>query len=39
MDGLIKVGDDGGDGLEVNQEGLIQALTALNNFIHEHTEY
>ncbi|KAF2003922.1 hypothetical protein P154DRAFT_427978 [Amniculicola lignicola CBS 123094] len=38
MDGLVKIGDDGGDGLEVSQEELTQALTALNNFIHEHKE-
>lgn len=38
MDGLVKIGDDHGDGLEVNQENLVQALTALNNFIHEHRE-
>ncbi|KAF2270843.1 hypothetical protein CC78DRAFT_527835 [Lojkania enalia] len=39
MDGRIKVGDDGGDGLDISQEELIQAITALNNFIHEHTDY
>lgn len=39
MDGMIKVGDDGGDGLDVEQESLTQALTALNNFIHEHREF
>ncbi|ORY19829.1 hypothetical protein BCR34DRAFT_471330 [Clohesyomyces aquaticus] len=39
MDGLIKVGDEAGDGLEISQETLIEALTALNNFIHEHKEY
>ncbi|KAF2192507.1 hypothetical protein K469DRAFT_717048 [Zopfia rhizophila CBS 207.26] len=39
MEGPIKVGDEGGDGIEVNQEDLVEALTALNNFIHEHKEY
>ncbi|KAK7188659.1 hypothetical protein DPSP01_013314 [Paraphaeosphaeria sporulosa] len=41
MDGLIKIGDDRetGDGLEVNQEDLISALTAINNFIYEHHEF
>lgn len=38
IDGLVKIGDDCGDGLEVNQENLVQALTALNNFIHENRE-
>ncbi|KAF2109290.1 hypothetical protein BDV96DRAFT_502922 [Lophiotrema nucula] len=38
MDGRVKIGDDGGDGLEMNQEQLMEALTALNNFIHEHKE-
>jgi hypothetical protein len=37
-DGLVKVGDDRGDGLEVSRESLVQALTALNNFIHERKE-
>ena len=35
MDGIVKVGDDGGGGLEVDQQSLIQAITALNNFIDE----
>lgn len=41
MDGLIKIGDDRetGDGLEVSQENLVSALTALNNFIYEHHEF
>ncbi|KAF2703884.1 hypothetical protein K504DRAFT_165697 [Pleomassaria siparia CBS 279.74] len=39
MDGLVKIGDEVGDGLEVNQESLIQALTALNNFVHECKEF
>lgn len=39
IDGKLKVGDEGGDGLEVSQESLTQALTALNNFIHEHREF
>jgi hypothetical protein len=39
MDGLIRVGDDAGDGLEIDQETLVGALTALNNFIYEHKEY
>ncbi|KAF2738353.1 hypothetical protein EJ04DRAFT_50692 [Polyplosphaeria fusca] len=39
MDGRVKIGGDlGGDGLEVNQQSIIEALTALNNFIHEHNE-
>ncbi|KAF2787832.1 hypothetical protein K505DRAFT_329403 [Melanomma pulvis-pyrius CBS 109.77] len=38
IDGMVKIGDDCGDGLEVNQESLVQALTALNNFIHENRE-
>jgi len=38
-DGLIKIGEeDNGDGIEVEQEAIVQALTALNNFIHEHRE-
>jgi hypothetical protein len=37
-DGLVKIGDDQGDGLDVSQESLTQALTALNNFIHERKE-
>lgn len=41
MDGLVKVGNDGmsGDGLEVDQEALKQALMAINNFMHEREEY
>ncbi|KAF3040332.1 hypothetical protein E8E12_008657 [Didymella heteroderae] len=41
MDGLVKVGNDGmnGDGLEVDQEALKQALLAVNNFMHEREEY
>lgn len=37
----MKIGDDGvsGDGLEVNQESLKQALLALNNFIYEQGEF
>ncbi|KAH7126909.1 hypothetical protein B0J11DRAFT_289350 [Dendryphion nanum] len=38
MDGLVKVGDDNGDGLEIPQEKIIEAITALNNFIHERKE-
>ncbi|KAF2681280.1 hypothetical protein K458DRAFT_309795 [Lentithecium fluviatile CBS 122367] len=38
MDGMVKIGDDNGGGLEISQESLTQALTALNNFIHEHKE-
>jgi len=38
-DGLIKIGgEDNANGIEVEQEALVQALTALNNFIHEHRE-
>lgn len=39
MDGLVKVGDEGGGGLEVSQESLNLALTALNNWIYEHREF
>lgn len=41
MDGLIKIGADemSQDGLEISQERLKSALEALNNFIHEQTEY
>lgn len=41
MDGMIKIGDDRetGDGIEVSQENLVSALTALNNFIYEHREF
>lgn len=37
----MKVGNDGmsGDGLEVDQETLKQALMAINNFMHEREEY
>lgn len=38
MDGLIKIGDEDGDGLEISQERLKLALAALNNWIHEHKE-
>ena len=38
MDGLVKIGDDQGDGLDISQESLTHALTALNNFIHERKE-
>jgi hypothetical protein len=40
-DGMVKVGVDtmSGDGLEVNQECLKQALLAVNNFMHEREEY
>jgi hypothetical protein len=38
---MVKVGADSmsGDGLEVNQECLKQALLAINNFMHEREEY
>ncbi|KAJ4990471.1 hypothetical protein SVAN01_04133 [Stagonosporopsis vannaccii] len=41
MDGLVKVGNDSmeGNGLEVNQEALKEALLAVNNFMHEREEY
>lgn len=41
MDGLVKVGNDtmDGNGLEVNQEALKEALLAVNNFMHEQEEY
>ncbi|KAF2823528.1 hypothetical protein CC86DRAFT_298766 [Ophiobolus disseminans] len=41
VDGLIKIGADemSQDGLEVSQDSLKRALEALNNFIHEQTEY
>jgi hypothetical protein len=39
MDGLVRVGDDGDHGLEVDRQGLIEAITALNNFIHECKEF
>lgn len=39
IDGMLKIGDEGGDGLEVSQDDLTRALTALNNFIHEHREF
>lgn len=37
----MKVGTDSmsGDGLEVDQETLKQALMAVNNFMHEREEY
>lgn len=38
-DGIVKVGDDHGDGLEISQQSLTDALTALNNFIHERKEF
>lgn len=38
MDGMVKVGDDCGDGIDVPQQGLIEAIMALNNFIHERRE-
>jgi hypothetical protein len=38
-DGMVKIGDEAGGGLEVSHESLTQALTALNNFIHEHREF
>lgn len=39
MNGLVKIGEDlEGDGIEVDQESLIEAITALNNFIHERNE-
>ena len=34
-DGMMKVGDDCGGGLTVSQERLVEAMKALNNFIHE----
>lgn len=37
-EGYARVGEDVGDGLEVKQEEMIEVLTALNNFIHEHKE-
>ncbi|KAF2021971.1 hypothetical protein BU24DRAFT_33717 [Aaosphaeria arxii CBS 175.79] len=39
MDGLVKVGDDRGDGLDIAQQDFIEAITALNNFIHERKEF
>lgn len=41
MDGLVKVGTDSmsGNGIEVNQEALKEALLAVNNFMHEREEY
>lgn len=39
MDGMVKIGDDGGDGIDVEQENIVQAITALNNFIHERKEF
>jgi hypothetical protein len=40
-DGMVKVGADtmSGDGLDVDQECLKQALLAVNNFMHEREEY
>jgi hypothetical protein len=32
---MMKVGDEYGGGLSVSQERLIEAMKALNNFIHE----
>ncbi|KAF2279542.1 uncharacterized protein EI97DRAFT_448259 [Westerdykella ornata] len=39
MDGRIKVGGDGGDGIDIDRQSLIEAITALNNFIHERKEF
>jgi len=39
MDGMVRVGDQGGDGLDVDRQSLIEAITALNNFIHERKEF
>jgi hypothetical protein len=39
MDGLVRVGDDNGDGIDVDRQSLIEAITALNNFIHERKEF
>ncbi|KAF2643490.1 hypothetical protein P280DRAFT_488522 [Massarina eburnea CBS 473.64] len=38
-DGMVKIGNEDGDGLDISQEELHSALTALNNFIHEHREF
>jgi hypothetical protein len=38
-DAPVRVGDDcGDDGLEIDREQIVQAITALNNFIHERRE-
>ncbi|KAF2501341.1 hypothetical protein BU16DRAFT_522317 [Lophium mytilinum] len=37
-EGFARVGEEGGDGIEVNKDEVIEALTALNNFIHDHKE-
>jgi len=39
IDGMVKIGDENGDGLEISQENLTAALTALNNWIYEHREF
>lgn len=31
----MRVGDDYGDGLKVSQDKLLQALEAVNSFVHE----
>lgn len=35
----VQVGENRGGGVEVKQEEMIEVLTALNNFIHEHKEW
>lgn len=39
LEGPVRVGDDGGGGIDVERQSLIQAITALNNFIHERKEF
>jgi hypothetical protein len=39
MDGPVRIGDDGGGGIDVDRQSLISAITALNNFIHERKEF
>jgi hypothetical protein len=34
----VRVGEEAGDGMEVNKDEVTEALTALNNFIHSHKE-
>ncbi|KAF1958771.1 hypothetical protein CC80DRAFT_19554 [Byssothecium circinans] len=38
-EGIVKIGNEDGDGVDISQEQLTRALTALNNFIHEHREF
>ncbi|CAI6335692.1 unnamed protein product [Periconia digitata] len=38
-DGMLKIGNEDGGGLEISQEQLNAALMALNNFIHEHRDF